>query len=216
MIEKIKKEIPDNFFELRKKGENESFLCELIREDDIKNFIVHVNKNSISLNAKIHFSTYETNLFLFRDDIELIEYAAFFGSNQILSFCKSEGVELKSSLWKFAIHSNNAEIISFLEDNHIIPTPEYGVCFWEAIDCHHNDIAIFFLNNYLTPDYENTITTIVNSLKCYNFLFLNETNIYDSFCNLCSYDYYSIVKILLTYKDVDINKKEIVLTNIFQ
>ena len=40
MIEEIKKEIPDNFFELRKKGENESFLCELIRKDDIKNFIV--------------------------------------------------------------------------------------------------------------------------------------------------------------------------------
>lgn len=40
LIEKIKKEIPDNFFELRKKGENESFLCELIRKDDIKNFIV--------------------------------------------------------------------------------------------------------------------------------------------------------------------------------
>ena len=47
----------------------------------------------------------------------LIEYAAFFGSIQIFKYLVKNGVELYPSLWNFAIHGNNPELISFLEDS---------------------------------------------------------------------------------------------------
>ena len=54
-INEINKEIPENFYELRKIGENESYICKLIREDSVKEFIVYMNKNNISSDQTIHF-----------------------------------------------------------------------------------------------------------------------------------------------------------------
>lgn len=39
-VEEIKNEIPENFNELRKKGENDSYISKLIREDLIEDFII--------------------------------------------------------------------------------------------------------------------------------------------------------------------------------
>ena len=86
-VEEMNKELPENFYELRKIGENESFLSKLIRDDAVKDFIVYVNENKISLNSKIDLSIYETNSYLIKKsywyNITLIEYAAFHGSDQI-------------------------------------------------------------------------------------------------------------------------------------
>ena len=80
----IQKEIPENFEENREKGENHSYLCELIRNDSVDEFIAYVNQKSISLSSKISDSIYETHSFLVKNkNIQLIEYAAFFGSIQI-------------------------------------------------------------------------------------------------------------------------------------
>lgn len=57
--------LPDNFNELRKQGENDNYLCKLIREDLIQEFITYLNKNSISPKAEIKPSIYETNPFFF-------------------------------------------------------------------------------------------------------------------------------------------------------
>ena len=53
-----------------------------------------------------------------RKKITLIEYAAFFGSIQIFNYLKLNKISLTPSLWKYAIHGNNAEIIQILEENH--------------------------------------------------------------------------------------------------
>ena len=122
------KEQLDDFNEMRNKGENESYICKLIREDSIKNFIIYFNKNCISPNAIINPSIYETNSFLLENqiqsnkDITLIEYAAFFGSIQIFTFLKNMNANLTPSLWFYVIHSKNAELIHLLEELHIEPT----------------------------------------------------------------------------------------------
>ena len=61
LVEDMKIEIPENFNEMRKFGENDTFICKLILEDSIKDFIVFVNKNNISIDANINVSIYETN-----------------------------------------------------------------------------------------------------------------------------------------------------------
>lgn len=48
-IKEIEKEIPENFYELRKIGENGNYICKLIQNDSIKDFIIFVNKNNYSI-----------------------------------------------------------------------------------------------------------------------------------------------------------------------
>lgn len=47
---------PEEFNFKRRIGENDDYLCKLIREDDIDNFISYINKNSISVNSQIEES----------------------------------------------------------------------------------------------------------------------------------------------------------------
>ena len=97
--DKQKDEIPENFYENRKIGENCSHICQLIQKDLIKEFIVFKNRNNIQLNSTIESSIYETNHFLnIKEKITLIEYAAYCGSIQIFRYLLREKIELKSSL----------------------------------------------------------------------------------------------------------------------
>ena len=141
----------------------------------------------------------------------MIEYAVFFGSIQIFNYLKLEGVELTSSLWPLAIHGQNSEIIHFLEDNHVeLEENSYKQVFYESIKCHHNDIAIYFINNFLQNDEEKSQDTINQCLKYYNFSFLKKDFISESsFCKLCKYDYCALIDNLLKDKAININKKEI-------
>lgn len=141
LIDEINKELPKNFNVSQKKGENDGYLYNLIREDAVKDFIANVNRNSIPFDAKIDLSIFETNLLLSTNEIELIEYASFFGSIHIFTFLKKEGVELKSSLPKFAIHGKSAEIIYFLEDDHGKPEKSFK----ERLE--HIDIVELLLSN---------------------------------------------------------------------
>ena len=219
-VEEIKKELPENFYDKRKEGENDNKICELIRKDLITEFVAHVTINSVSLNATIQPSIYETNSFLLKkpkkpnqkdEGFSLIEYAVFFGSIQIFNYLRLDGVELMPSMWILAIHGQNAEMIHFIEDNHVeLKDKSYKQVFYESIKCHHNDIANYFVNNFLQNDEENSQDTINQCLKYQNFAFLKSKSISESsFCNLCKYDYCALVDDLLKDIVIDINKKEI-------
>ena len=157
-IEFIKKELPEDFYEKRKEGENDSQISELIRKDMVTEFIMYVTQKGVSIRATIKPSIYETNSFLLkiqnqnRQDIEgfsLIEYAVFFGSIQIFNYLRFEGAELTPSLWPLAILSKNAEMIHLLEENHVkLEDKSYKQVFYESIKCHHNDITNYFINNF--------------------------------------------------------------------
>lgn len=226
LIKDLKKQIiPENFNEDRKLGENNNDICKIIRKDSIDDFIEYVNQNKLSLNAVIEPSIFETNNFLIKKQIEikklssdknqsnsgisLIEYAAFFNSTQIFKFLFEHKVKLMPSLWIYAIHGDSKELFHFLEDHHLeIEDKSYKQFLKESIKCHHYDF-VNYINTVLVQN-EKEIETYLfeKSLKCYNFILIEEKLINESsFINLCKYDYYNLVVILLENKDIDINKK---------
>ena len=202
LISEISKDLPENFFEKRKSGENDSAICEVIRNDSVTDFTSFIEKNKISLDYKIEKSIYETNLFLLKQkcDVSLIEYAAFFGSVNIFNHLRKKGAELASSLWLYAIHGKTAEIIHILNENKI----------YESIRCHENDMANYFIITFLNEKDESAPETVKRCFKYYNFAFAKNKFIDESsFIELCQYDYYLFVGSLLQKRDIDINKIKI-------
>ena len=152
-----KKSIEDaNFDENREEGENHNYLCKLIRNDSVEEFIIYLNEQNLSpKKTKIELTRFETNTFLIeKKDISLIEYAMFFGSIQIVKYLQLNDVDLNPSLWLYAIHSNNPELIHFLEENHVLPDDKtYQKCFIESVKCYHNNIAHYIQDNLLEKNY---------------------------------------------------------------
>ena len=213
-IQSISKNVPEDFEEKRKNGENDHPMCELIRKDNIDEFITYVNKNSISLNSKISNSIFETNLYLMIKTASLIEYAAFFGSFQIFKYLYLNHAKVNPDIWIYAIHGRDPEMINFLVEKKIKPTnSNYQFCIDTAIECHHNDIYNYIKNNLLNEDDD------VSSLKCiqyYNFAFFNDVKMDDSLIlQLCQYDYFNYLAIVLEESNFKINKR-IILNRIFE
>ena len=211
----------------RKIGENDHALCKIIRQDLAIEFITIVNRECISLSSKINTSTYETNPFLFKKTPSLIEYAAFFGSIDIFKYLVINNVDLTPSLWLYAIHGNNPQIIHILEENRIKPNDEtFEECLKESIICHHNELINYFEDNYCENADKNKI--IYQSIKSCNFIYLfNRINnkslsFYDlesienklndcgwsMFHYLSSYGYFEIVEFLIKNTDINVNYKE--------
>ena len=142
-------------------GENDSYICSLIRNDLVDEFISYINRTSTSNSTIINPSIFETNSFLIDKQPTLIEYASFFGSIQIIQYLKYSNVPLTSSLWQYSVHSNNADLIHFLEENRIKPQNNdilgivghdrsYNCVLKECIKCHHNSITNYIKDNLLS------------------------------------------------------------------
>lgn len=206
-IAKISPKIPEDNEKKRQIGENESYICGLIRNDSVQEFVSYVNKNNISLSkTTIPQSIFDTNNSInWRINLSLIEYAAFFGAIQIFKHLLFNKIELTPSLWWLVIHGKNDEIVRILIDNHIEPFSYLGL-FNEAIICHHNDMANYFKNNYL---FDQSYTNSLKSLESYNFEFIQKDMINNlSFIDLCKHDYITLVKMLLQNGNIDINAKK--------
>ena len=218
-IEEITKEVPKEFYDKRKEGENDDFLCTLIRFDYIEEFVAFVNQANISLHSVIKKSIFETNPFLLKDDdILLIEYAAFFGSNRIIKYMQINGVKLTPSCWYYAIHSNNAELIKELEEKHVSPTfNKYEAVLWESIKCHHNDVSNYIIDNLINKEnlHYNNESSFDNyvchyAIEYHNYYFLPEKMTEKKiFFYLCKFHYYKLVKFYLHNEIIEINAKYI-------
>ena len=208
----ISKYSKDEFQEKRQIGENDTSICELIRKDSIEQFIMHVEKNSCLLDSKIGSSYFETNSFLLKKNPTLIEYAAFFGSIQIFRYLYLNNVELTPSLWLYAIHGENPEIINILEEKGIDPEDStYLKCLEESIKCHNNDFASYFKNKILEKDNNNLNSEYIEndvaySLHYQNFSFLPEDDNKLIFYYSCVYNQYTLAKLYLHNKSIDINE----------
>ena len=216
----MKPEILENFDEKRQKGENESYICELIREDSVEEFISYMSKTDLSFSSFIPHSIFETNSFLLSNEkTSLIEYAAFFGSIQIFNYLRLNKAEISSSLLKYVIHSDNAELIQILEeDNESIKRADFDLdCFNEAIKCHNNNITQYF-EMYLDPDYKTNNSVIMSSLKSYNFKYIELDSINNEkfFYDLCKYDYTILVEYLITNNDINIYEMNIFTINVYE
>lgn len=130
----------EEFIQNRMVGENDSYVCKLIREDSVEEFIKYINQKNLSLSSQITLSIFDTNSIFIEnlyslintrdhENPTIIEYAFYFGSIQIVKYLIFEGVELTSSLWPYAIHSNNAELINMLEEKQLIPYEYYFISY---------------------------------------------------------------------------------------
>ena len=203
-----------NYEENRQIGENDSYICTLIRQDSIEEFVSYVNKLNINLSSHIKMSIFETNSFLIENKPTLIEYAAFYGSIQIIQFLKYSNVNLTENLWLYAIHSNNAELIHILEDYQLVNNDIfYETCFLEAIKCHHNNIANYIFDNLLTQQSMNE--KIINcSFRYCNYSFTpSDFDKNFAFFYLCKYKYLNIVDILIENKKEELNNELTVFFN---
>ena len=203
----------EDFEEKRKIGENDSFICQLIREDKIDEFVSHINQSNLNIKTfEINPSIFETNSFLVKKTVSLIEYSAFFGSIQIFNYLLLNGAELKPNLFLYAIHSNNQEIFHLLEEKKVKFISEKYLK--EAIKCHHFDIENYIIENYFQKI--NFHDFLPKFLKFYNFHFitselLDKSSIYDLF----KYNYFDILKKLLKDNRIDINEEIISKFKIF-
>ena len=216
-IERMNKEIESNFYEKRREGENDDYLCELIRFNKTKELIAFVERTNLPLENEIKKSIFETNNFLtdiYKFTISLLEYASFYGSNDIIKYMERKGVELTSSMWIYAIHSCNAELIKYLEDNHVSPPEDdYEKVLEESIKCHHNEISNYIIDNLMNKEdlqnnienkyYDNMYRYAVES---YNYCFFPTNMKYKNMLfYLCKFDYYTLLKLYLAEGAIDIN-----------
>ena len=193
----IDQNIFDTFDQKRQNGENDFYICSLIRDDLVEEFIQYVNQKTISLSSHLNTSIFETNSFLLKNEPTLIEYSAFYGSIQIFNFLRMNNVELSEKLWLYAIHSQNAILIHILEECNIEPYGKtYESVFIESIKCHHNNIAVYIQDNLLIKKEEE--------IKCNELITLNVLHYFPDnfngkmiFFNLCKYKHYLIVDFLL-------------------
>ncbi|KAK8846488.1 hypothetical protein M9Y10_020511 [Tritrichomonas musculus] len=211
--------IIDEFNEKRENGENDNYICQLIRNDLVIDFIKYINKENISPSTQILRSIYETNLFLTNHLPSLIEYSAFYGSIQIFRYLYYQNVEISTSIWPFAVHGRNAEIIHFLEEKKVKTLSNtYQYLVIETIKCHHKELTDYFLSNFCGNEKIYDYYLYRKSLKYYNFSFFSNKSVcslIDS-CKanpelnilyyLCKYDYNIMVEFILTrYKGIDVN-----------
>ena len=231
IIEEMRKEVEENFYEKRRKGENDNNLCQLIRNNEIVEFIKFVEQSNTSLNSYIKTSKYETNqLLIDNEEISLIEYASFYGSIDIIKYMKVKQTKLRKSMWIYAIHSRNAELIHFLEENHVLPPKkDYEMILRESIKCHHNAISDYIINNLIKEeDLQNSIENNFYdnfyryAVEYHNYCFFPKDMKYKNmFLYLYRFKYYTLVKLYLTDGtiDIDINtrvKTITILNNIFK
>lgn len=196
-------QISDTFEESRRLGENDTDLCKMIREDLIENFVSFVNSNQISIESNVKHSIFETNFLLQNQETSLIEYSAFFGSFKIMNYLAHHNVELKPSLWIYAAHSNNPQILHFLEEKKVRPNKD---AFLESIKCYNDNFA-----NYL----QNQFKLETKSLASFNFDYIDK-NSCNSFEDICKTDNILILKyFLISNKKFDKNINGVVVFNNF-
>ncbi|KAK8897862.1 hypothetical protein M9Y10_000090 [Tritrichomonas musculus] len=201
-----------SFEQKRKIGQNDDVLCQLIQNDSVDDFKSHVNKNNISLSSKIRASIYETNSFLLSKTPTLIEYSAFVGSIQIFNYLCSNQAEMTPSLWLYAIHSHNTEILDSLRKHHISPKDKtYKECVIESIECHHIEITNYLSKNFFKGKSVDDLNIFTQILKSYNFIYFpNEMeSSFNSFFDLCQNNFVTLACQVLEKSKINMNSRRI-------
>ncbi|KAK8876102.1 hypothetical protein M9Y10_006288 [Tritrichomonas musculus] len=195
-------------------GENDQYICELIRDDLIDDFIIYVNRTNYSLSMPINASIFETNAFLLNNNPTLIEYAAFFGSIQILKYLHLNNVDISPDLFLYIIHGNNNDLVHYIEEKAEKPKKQLiKSILIEIIKCHEKDYLNYFKDNYYNNEANNEYFFFNKNLQYYNFYNICESEItlkkIDLFFSFCKYDYITLFDYLLKNENININQKKI-------
>ncbi|KAK8892889.1 hypothetical protein M9Y10_030140 [Tritrichomonas musculus] len=204
----LEDKIPQNSEELRKSGNNDSNVCQFIQKDSLADFISHVNNSQMKLSSKVKHSEYETNSFLIKNNPSIIEYAAFYGSIEIFKYL-SEKVELKPSIYLYAIHGRNMEIVHLLEQNKVEPQDKsYKEIIKEAIKCHHNEMTQYYIDHFIKEKDQMKESIVEFGFHYHNYSFLPDEKFNDNkaaFISACKYGYSELVEMFLKKKVVNSN-----------
>ena len=199
MIKESSNEISPEFDQKREIGENDSYICELIRQDSIDEFIIHINKINISLSSEVIPSIFETNSLLLKNNQKatLIEYAAFFGSIQIFNYLKINNAKVTPSIFLYAIHSRSEEMIFLLEQTFSQFFNETSqICLKESIKCHHNEIA-----NYIIDKFELNGIVTKDCLHYFNYEIIQGKSMPIEY--IIQYDHIKLFEILFDNDNYD-------------
>lgn len=122
---------------------------------------------------------------------------------------------MKSSLWIYAVHSRNPDLIHLLEEYKIQPPNDsYFKCLKESMKCHHNEFVDYIQNNLIDSNlilqsnnsYKNNIFSYSVHYHNYAYLLTNLKRRF-AFNYLCKYNYIDLVKYFIKSKEIDINYK---------
>lgn len=222
----------EEFLKKRKVGENDDEISSIIRNDSIDEFI-EKTKDRKSYDKNVKTTIFETNPFLYKDKISFIEYSAFFGSIKILKHLlnnEENKYDIKYSLLSYAVHSNNDEVIHFIEEKIEEKKKKYDSkksdfyhlfadrseadkeeklkkCFIESVKSHHINIINYLFEKYF-KEKEIKSELPLYCLRFYNFISFNDQsieNMNDMFCVLCESDYISLVELFLKSKNLNVN-----------
>ena len=144
--------------------------------------------------------------------VTLIEYAAFYGSIQIFKYLRSKKVIENNSLYTYAVHGNNLEIIDLIEKNNHKMMKRYCEQYlFESLQFHNNEMTNHIKNKYFSKGKSFYIEPLIKkSLKNHNLGFIDASLINESsFFYLTQYDYPLFVDILLKTKNINVNEKVI-------
>lgn len=76
----------------------------------------------------------------------LIEYSAYFGSNQIFNYLKINDATASHSNYQYTIHSRSEEMFILLEqDFDLFLQLNSEICLRESIKSHNNQIANYII-----------------------------------------------------------------------
>ena len=122
-------------------------------------------------------------------------------------------MELTPSLWLYAIHSNNAELINLLESEKVLPPNDnYISCLAESIRCHHNDITNYIQDNLFksTNPIQKNPDIITSIIQSHNYSYfpsiITKPN---EFFDLVYYEYEKLTNIFIVSNKHHYGKKKI-------
>ena len=107
----------------------------MIRRDDFEKLQEISSQGKFDFNQKIAPSLYERFSFINKENVSIIDYAAFFGSIKCFKFLLKNGSNIMNS-YKYAVAGGNKEIIKICEQKYAAFN---GVCA-AAVRFHRNDI----------------------------------------------------------------------------
>lgn len=188
-------------------GENDSKICQIIRNDDIDELKKH--SKVVFSDKLVSKSLYDTYLPHTDKSLSIIEYATFCGAINILQYLIHMGEKFTSNIWIYAVRSNDLKMIQFLEKLNVqfgdIPIEKV---INESIICHHNEITKYLMDKYkVIPNVDifcqsYNFTIMVNSIQ--NKKINWNDNIFPYYC--CKYDYYYFVEFFIKNKKLNANE----------
>lgn len=197
------------FEENRIHGENPRRLCKLIRDDSLHEFKQYVDSNNLNLFMTIKQSVFETNPFLLSRETTLAEYASFYGSLKILKYLYENQVELTSSLWIYSVHSQNIDVIHFIEQKSFkVKEKVFIYAMLEAVRCLHKNVADYIMDNYIK--YHNLHIEgqiALQSIKDFNYEFFPHIFDFNHFFYLCKRGYFYLVQLILNKHSIELNTR---------